>query len=134
MDRQTAQLAERNYHVAGRCMMKRMTMLLLLVAVAALVSGAVFAGSEVKNPFSGNATAIKEGEKIYDRLCVDCHLDGTGGSGPNLIDDTWIYGSSDEKVFETITKGRPGGMPSWGGELKEEEIWKVIAYVRSIKR
>lgn len=114
--------------------MKRMTMLLLLVAVAALVSGAVFAGSEAKNPFAGNATAIKEGEKIYDRLCVDCHLDGTGGSGPNLIDDTWIYGSSDEKVFETVTKGRPGGMPSWGGELKEEEIWKVIAYVRSIKR
>ena len=105
-----------------------------LIAVAAMLPGTVSIAEEMKNPFEGNAAAIKEGEKVYDRVCVDCHLDGTGGSGPNLIDDTWLYGGSDAEVFETVSKGRPGGMPSWSGELKEEEIWKVIAYIRSIKQ
>ena len=114
--------------------MKRLTLWFFLAAGAALVAGAVLAGPADKNPFAGNAAAIKEGERIFDSHCVDCHLDGTGGSGPNIIDDTWIYGGSDAEVFETVSMGRPGGMPAWLGDLKEEEIWKVIAYVRSIKK
>lgn len=113
--------------------MKRAIVLAGAACAAIVVSGAVLAGAAAKNPYEGNAAAIKEGEKIYDQLCVDCHLDGTGGSGPNLIDNEWKYGGSDAEVFETISRGRPGGMPSWSGELKEDDIWKVIAYVRSIK-
>jgi len=113
--------------------MKRMMVLGWTMFAAVMVSGMVVAGTTITNPFDGNASAIKEGEKIYDRLCVDCHLDGTGGSGPNLIDKEWKYGSSDADLFESVSKGRPGGMPSWSGELKEEEIWKVIAYVRTMK-
>jgi len=37
-------------------------------------------------------------------------------------------------VFETIAFGRKGGMPSWKRELGEDNIWKVIAYIRSIHR
>jgi cytochrome c oxidase cbb3-type subunit 3 len=113
--------------------MKRMIVMLWAAAVAAVLAGAVSAGQDVKNPFTGNAAAIREGEKIFDSRCVECHLDGTGGAGPNLIDNTWIYGSSDAEVFESVSKGRRGGMPSWGGDLKEDEIWKVIAYIRTLK-
>jgi len=113
--------------------MKRMVMAVWAALAAVVVLGTVLAGAAERNPFAGDASAIKEGEKIYDRLCVDCHLDGTGGSGPNLIDNEWKYGNTDAEIFETVAKGRPGGMPSWSGELKEEEIWKVIAYVRSMK-
>ena len=90
------------------------------------------ADTVVKNPFEGKPEAIKEGEKIFDAKCQDCHMDGTGGAGPNLTDETWIYGGSDAKVFETISGGRKGGMPSWKSELSKEEIWKVIAFIRSI--
>lgn len=114
--------------------MKRLTMMILLIAALALLTGAVVAGPADKNPFAGNAAAVKEGEKIFDAHCVDCHLDGTGGSGPNIIDDKWIYGGSDAEVFATVANGRPGGMPAWLGDLTEEQIWKVIAYVRSIKK
>jgi cytochrome c oxidase cbb3-type subunit 3 len=90
------------------------------------------ADTVVKNPFEGKTEAIKEGEKIFDAKCQDCHMDGTGGAGPNLTDETWIYGGSDAKVFETISGGRKGGMPSWKSELSKDDIWKVITFIRSI--
>ena len=90
------------------------------------------ADTVVKNPFEGKPEAIKEGEKIFDAKCSECHMDGTGGAGPNLTDDTWIYGGSDAEVFETISYGRKGGMPSWKKELGADNIWKVIAFIRSI--
>ena len=90
------------------------------------------AKTSVKNPFEGKPEAIKEGEKIFDAKCSECHMDGTGGAGPNLTDDTWIYGGTDAEVFETISYGRKGGMPSWKKELGADNIWKVIAFIRSI--
>ena len=112
-------------------------LLLSLITAAGLhagtpAAGAVPAGKDVKNPFEGKPEAIKEGDKIFDQKCSECHMDGTGGAGPNLTDDTWIYGGSDADVFETISGGRKGGMPSWKSELSKEDIWKVIAYIRSI--
>lgn len=95
-------------------------------------AGAGDAGKVMKNAFEGKAEAIKEGEKIFDAKCSECHMDGTGGAGPNLTDDTWIYGGSDAEVFETISSGRKGGMPSWKGDLSNDDIWKVIAFIRSI--
>ena len=112
--------------------MKRMIVVVAVAAATGLLADAGIA--EVKNPFAGNAEAIKEGEKIFDSRCMECHLDGTGGSGPNLTDAEWKYGGTDADVFTSVSKGRRGGMPSWGGELKEEDIWKVIAYVRTLKR
>jgi len=114
-------------------------MLIALMTAAGLhagtpAAGTVPAGKDVKNPFEGKPEAVKEGDKIFDEKCSECHMDGTGGAGPNLTDDTWIYGGSDAEVFETIAFGRKGGMPSWKRELGEDNIWKIIAYIRSIHR
>jgi len=35
-------------------------------------------------------------------------------------------------VYESIYQGRPDGMPSWGGRISEEQIWALVAYVRSL--
>jgi cytochrome c(L) len=112
---------------------------LSLVSAAGLYAGTTPAGNipaakDVKNPYEGKAEAIKEGDKIFDAKCSECHMDGTGGAGPNLTDDVWIYGGSDADVFETIAYGRKGGMPSWKSELGADNIWKVIAFIRSIHR
>ena len=114
-------------------------MLIALMTAAGLhagtpAAGTVPAGKEMKNPFEGKPEAIKEGDKVFDAKCSECHMDGTGGAGPDLTDDRWIYGGSDAEVFETIAFGRKGGMPSWKRELGEDNIWKVIAYIRSIHR
>ena len=101
---------------------------------AATQSGTAPSGKDMQNPYEGNKAAIKEGDSIFDAKCSECHMDGTGGAGPNLTDDTWIYGGSDADVFETISGGRKGGMPSWRSELSKDDIWKVIAYIRSLYR
>lgn len=108
------------------------------VMLAALLLPAGPAGAadaELTNPFAGNTAAVKEGEKIFDERCADCHGgDAMGGSGPDLTDDRWLYGGTDADLFITVSGGRKGGMPSWKGQLKDDEIWKVISYVRSLKK
>jgi len=44
----------------------------------------------------------------------------------------WIYGSEPANVFDTIVKGRPNGMPAWGGRIPEYQIWQIVGYVRSL--
>jgi len=56
------------------------------------------------------------------------------GAAPSLFDCTWKHGGSDEEIFHTISEGVPGTqMPPWKKGLPggAEDIWKVIAYLRS---
>ena len=49
-----------------------------------------------------------------------CHANGGGGIGPPPIrkdQRDWIYGGEPSNVFDTIVKGRPNGMPTWGGKI-----------------
>jgi cytochrome c oxidase cbb3-type subunit 3 len=64
--------------------------------------------------------------------CSGCHFQGGGGIGPPLMDSEWIYGSEPENIFETIVEGRPNGMPSFRGKLGNDQIWQLVAYVRSM--
>jgi cytochrome c oxidase cbb3-type subunit 3 len=52
--------------------------------------------------------------------------------GPNLRDTVWIYGGSDAQLFSTIAEGRPNGMPAWGAKVAEDQIWQIIAYLRTL--
>jgi cbb3-type cytochrome c oxidase subunit III len=98
----------------------------------ALAAQAAESGAE--NPLEGNAEAIAQGQKLFSEYCSECHGTGTGGRGPNLTDADWIYGGSDADVYQSIFKGRPGGMPSMRYDMNDEEIWKTIAFIRSLKR
>ena len=109
-----------------------MSLVLAAWSFTGTVSAAEAPAGDVKNPFAGKPEAIKEGEKVFDAKCSECHMDGTGGAGPNLTDDTWIYGGTDAEVFESISRGRKGGMPSWKSDLSTDDIWKVVAFIRSI--
>jgi cytochrome c oxidase cbb3-type subunit III len=87
------------------------------------------------NPYGGNAYAISEGQRLYEWYnCSGCHSHGGGGIGPPLIkgEQDWIYGSNPQNIFDTIVKGRPNGMPTWGGRIPEYQIWQIVAYVRSL--
>src|SRR5215203_5341643 len=67
-----------------------------------------------------------------DLNCVGCHAHGGGGMGPPLIDSRWIYGSEPENIFATIMQGRPNGMPAFRGRIPQQQVWQIVAYVRSI--
>jgi cytochrome c oxidase cbb3-type subunit 3 len=120
----------------GVAFMLSFTFLFLADTLPTVVSAADAPASakEIKNPVEGKTEEIAQGKKIFNERCTDCHADGTGGSGPDLTDDVWIYGGSDAAVFETISLGRKGGMPQWRTELSKDDIWKVIAFIRSIHK
>jgi cytochrome c oxidase cbb3-type subunit III len=86
------------------------------------------------NPVEGDRTAITTGAQIYVSYnCIDCHgADGSGAMGPSLQDGRWRFGGSPSEVFESIYQGRPEGMPAWGGRISEEQLWMLVAYVRSL--
>jgi cytochrome c oxidase cbb3-type subunit III len=103
------------------------------VAVTVLRPGGATNSPPVNNEYEQNAQALSDGKQLFQRMnCVGCHAHGGGGMGPALMDDRWIYGSNPEQIYATIVQGRPNGMPSYGGKLPNQEIWKLAAYVRSV--
>src|SRR4051794_28237210 len=77
--------------------------------------------------------AIAEGKKLFSGFnCTGCHANGGGGSGPAMMDDRWFYGSEPAQIFSTIIEGRPNGMPSWARKIPAGQVWKLVAYVRSL--
>lgn len=86
-----------------------------------------------RSPYMENAWAISEGKRLFTAFnCTGCHAHGGGGSGPALMDRKWIYGSEPANIHQTIVEGRPNGMPRFGGVLREQQVWQLTAYVRSL--
>ena len=104
------------------------------VATAAnLQPGPTYTVTRTNGPYQYNAYAISEGKALYNQFnCSGCHSNGGGGMGPPLMDDKWIYGSDPASVFATIMEGRPNGMPAWRGRIPNYEVWRIVAYVRSM--
>ena len=80
-----------------------------------------------------NAYSLSEGKRLFGWYnCNGCHANGGGGIGPALMDNVWIYGGEPENIYATIVQGRPNGMPSFGGHIPDEQVWQLVAYVRSM--
>lgn len=85
------------------------------------------------NPLAGNPTAIKQGQNIYRGRCAVCHgIDAKGYRGSDLTSGDWVHGGSDAQVFRTIRGGVPGTEMPGNGTMSEEEIWMVVAYLRTL--
>jgi cytochrome c oxidase cbb3-type subunit 3 len=85
------------------------------------------------NPYEHNAYALAQGQQLFGWMnCSGCHAHGGGSMGPPLMDDKWIYGSDPANIYATIVQGRPNGMPSFRGKLTDEQVWELVAYVRSL--
>jgi len=85
------------------------------------------------NKSEERAYDLSQGQQLYENFnCVGCHAHGGGDKGPALTDDKWIYGYRPEQIYASIVQGRPNGMPSYSGKIPESEVWKIVAYVRSL--
>ena len=80
--------------------------------------------------------SLEEGQALFRGLCSGCHGGtGRGGKGPDLTDDRWIHGSGDDDIARVIRNGVPKTtMKKLGESLKEEQIRKLILYIRSLAR
>lgn len=86
-----------------------------------------------EGPYDDNAPGTTEGQVLFNQMnCSGCHANGGGGMGPALMDDQWIYGSRPDQIFASIAEGRPNGMPTWKYRLNNQQIWQLVAYVRSL--
>jgi cytochrome c oxidase cbb3-type subunit 3 len=73
------------------------------------------------------------GAVIFKANCIACHGPDAKGNitlgAPNLTDKTWLYGSSEATIVETVTKGRMAMMPAQDKVLSPEKIQLLTAYV-----
>lgn len=115
---------------------------------ANLLLGVVFAGMSVLG-FSN--VGLKElavstkggdavsGREIYVNTCILCHgIDGKGVRGltfvppPADLTSPEVQNRLDGTLFRRIHDGKPNtAMGAWKHALSDEEIWDVLAYVRT---
>jgi mono/diheme cytochrome c family protein len=87
------------------------------------------------NPYGGKPEAIQQGRTLWLQYgCSGCHgVGGGGGMAKPVIDGNWKFGGDDETLYKLI-KGQIAAqtMPKIFGEMPDEDLWKILAYVRSI--
>ena len=84
-----------------------------------------------KTKFIGNLEAIEAGRVLFANGCAACHgANALGGRGPNLRERVFWHPVDDETLYKAIEKGIGGGMPA--ANLPPDQIWQVVAYVRSL--
>jgi len=98
----------------------------------------------LKNPIASTPETIATGQQLYLRNCASCHgRNGQGGPGndlipaaPSLLGDKWDHGSTDGQIFSNIKNGvAPDfNMVPFKDKLKDDEIWTIVNYIRSIGR
>ena len=100
--------------------------------------------AKIQNPVPSSPASIAAGKQTFVRYCANCHgLNAEGGPGndltppaPDLTGNTWKHGSTDGEIFNTIKNGvAPDfNMGAFGDQLKDEDIWHVVNYVRSLAK
>jgi cytochrome c oxidase cbb3-type subunit 3 len=87
------------------------------------------------NPYAGNTAVLADGRRLFHWYnCSGCHGDhGGGGMGPSLRDSLWYYGGDDASLFASITEGRQHGMPAWGVKVPQDQRWKIVTYIKSMR-
>ncbi|HEX3179636.1 MAG TPA: c-type cytochrome [Methylomirabilota bacterium] len=104
-----------------------------MVRLSPLTPGGAAPAASPRGPYGENAWAVSEGKRLFQAYnCNGCHANGGGGMGPPLMDAKWLYGSEPENVYATIVEGRPNGMPAFGGKIPDQQLWELVAYVRSM--
>jgi cbb3-type cytochrome c oxidase subunit III len=120
---------------------------LLLAPVAGLTTVAAQGNpdaAKIPNPVPSSPESIAAGKQAFNRYCANCHgLNGEGSPGndltpeaPDLTDKNWKHGSTDGEIFNSIKNGiAPDfSMGAFGDQLKDEDVWKVVNYLRSLAK
>jgi mono/diheme cytochrome c family protein len=93
-------------------------------------------------PFPASDAAMVAGAKLYVQNCAMCH--GTGVGGPtNMAKGFYIrapqfakHGVDDDPEGETYWKIEHGirftAMPSYKGNLTEEQIWQLTYFMKNL--
>jgi putative heme-binding domain-containing protein len=111
------------------------------LALLTVLAAAAGMPAQDKNPLANDPKVAKLGEFQFRSNCAFCHGLGArgGGRGPDLTRIHKKHGNADADLFRTINEGVPGtamppnGATQQGVGMTEQEIWQVIAYIRSVQ-
>ena len=94
------------------------------------------------NPFPESSEVLAEARAHFADHCAICH--GNDGSGKTQIGQN-LYPKApdmrlpqtqnltDGEIYYTIHNGiRLTGMPAWGTDVKDEESWKLVLFIRHL--
>jgi len=94
------------------------------------------------NPVKPTAESLAKGKKLYGYDCAMCHGKDGDGKGDmasdikNVTDFTnpdALKNRTDGELFYVIRKGK-GEMPPEGDRAKDDDIWNMVNYVRSLAK
>lgn len=93
-----------------------------------MMGGGPGMGGRRRGGGGGPVAADATGDQIYQQKC-GCHgPNGAGGNAPKLAG---IHDSEDE-LTKTVHDGK-GRMPAFGSQLTDDQIKKVVTYIKGIK-
>jgi mono/diheme cytochrome c family protein len=129
-------------------------LVVLIIGAAAVAAWSFLSKSDKGRADPNDRARVARGQTLYEKHCATCHglrLEGqpgwrtrlTNGRMPAPPHDasghTWHH--SDEYLFGVTKEGLVPGkyappgyqsdMPAFGGKLSDDEIWAVLAYIKS---
>jgi mono/diheme cytochrome c family protein len=94
---------------------------LIFVSLFAMACGGKSDRVDEINELEGDP---ENGAVVYAANCAGCHgADGTGGSGPDITGE-----DDQDEVTEVVLSGEDS-MPAFDGDLSDQEIADVVAFV-----
>jgi putative heme-binding domain-containing protein len=113
--------------------MRTCLLLVTIVLSAAMPATAQEESPPKSNPLAGDKKAIEQGRVMFRGRCAVCHgIDAKGYRGTDLTSGEWMHGGTDSDLFQTISRGVPGTEMPGGANLSDDEVWMLIAYLRSL--
>lgn len=95
--------------------------------------------SSEKNPLTANDAVLAAGKKLFASKCQHCHGPQGKGDGPDAdpkhADDMDLTTSHDAEgvMFYKAWNGRSNPkMPAMSEDLTKNQLWSIIAYVRTL--
>jgi len=100
-------------------------------------------GKDDQNPVPDNQDSINEGKEHFGHHCQICHgLDGQNSGVPFAaqmsppvadLKSSDVQAYTDGQLHWILVNGiNPSGMPAWKGIVEDDEMWKMVRYIRHL--
>jgi mono/diheme cytochrome c family protein len=102
------------------------------------------AAAAVKNPVKPTADSQAKAKKLYSLDCSMCHNDNGNGKSDlakdmqlklsDWTDPKSLAAKSDKELFDLIRSGKDKMPAEAEGRAKDDEIWNLVIYIRSLSK
>src|SRR5690242_6176422 len=107
-----------------------------MIAAAVLTAAGGLHGQQsdtTRNPLAGRSDSASAGRVLYAATCQSCHGPaGQGERGPALNQGVFVHGNADGDLFHSVRAGIPGTQMPAFPRLNDEQIWQLVAYIRTL--